>query len=723
MKLRSLLSTLLVTIMGCTNAYPAAVIFSGDEVKALKQNMSLNGIAKILSGTDDPTAVAKDAPAGSMYMDVTNGNIFKKNDAGSTTNWTKLATGSVTGLNLVENPDFEAGIAQWTSSGGTFAQETNASDVLFGNASAAWTPSGAQNLISDAVTIPNGLRGQNCLASMTYKGGAADYKMQAYDGTNIISEVDLVVSSVSKKVSLSFICPSSGTVALRLITTGAAAIIRIDDARIGDNTEIGTVAQAEFVGSIQYNGIVSCEWLSTSASYANFSVDSDCSSTTVVGDVSAPATVVPGARILTGLGSGHYKVVVSGFFRTTNSGSGNAQCGWRLTDGTNNTNGNMTRQNASTGEQGLSTIVGYFDYDTGQGDTTIQVQAIRTSGIGSCGITNETASQDMKMSIYKYPNAVSQALSIDEAPFHIDANISGQTADLGTANVATYTGLTAAALTLVKNSGSADVEIACSGTEESSGTTCTADESVGISFVAPRAGKYQACAQFTHIIRLPTTAGDAGIEAAFEIVETPNAAQTISAEGNGRVRHEYRENSTGSNNKSAPFNVCGYFDFASSGKKTLRLFYEQTVFTTALFSTLEIEGNGSGQADIHWIVKPLTGDYPMPVIVDSVVTPGTGGVSSVVSALINCDATPTITRQEGDWVASVAQNATGDCSLTVKSGVFSAAPSCTVSGGAAGIISGVATGTISSTNVQILSETDAGAAVDADMFVICHGPK
>lgn len=91
-------------IVHCSTAEAGeAVIFAGSAVKTLKPNISLNGAVSILSGTDDPTVVAKDAVKGSVYIRV-NGVMYLKQDAGSTTNWaafqTSASSGTVTSVAL-----------------------------------------------------------------------------------------------------------------------------------------------------------------------------------------------------------------------------------------------------------------------------------------------------------------------------------------------------------------------------------------------------------------------------------------------------------------------------------------------------------------------------------------------------------------------------------------------------------------------------------------------
>lgn len=81
---------------GCNSAKAGpAVIFNGNAVKTLKQNISLNGVVSILSGTDDPTVVAKDAVKGSLYIRYggSGGLLYTKQDSGLTTNWTSISGG------------------------------------------------------------------------------------------------------------------------------------------------------------------------------------------------------------------------------------------------------------------------------------------------------------------------------------------------------------------------------------------------------------------------------------------------------------------------------------------------------------------------------------------------------------------------------------------------------------------------------------------------------
>jgi hypothetical protein len=96
----------------------ASTIFSGNDIKTLKSNLDLNGNAKILSGNVDPSQSATSAPLGSLYLSTLTGLTYKKGDAGSSTNWTKLGSGQ-SNKNYILFGDFENNSTQGWSIGHT----------------------------------------------------------------------------------------------------------------------------------------------------------------------------------------------------------------------------------------------------------------------------------------------------------------------------------------------------------------------------------------------------------------------------------------------------------------------------------------------------------------------------------------------------------------------------------------------------------------------------
>lgn len=74
----------------------AASIFNGTFVKLLKSLLNIGDAVYILPGTADPSAVATDAPKGSLYINTSTAVIYKKQDNGSTTNWIQVVSASET---------------------------------------------------------------------------------------------------------------------------------------------------------------------------------------------------------------------------------------------------------------------------------------------------------------------------------------------------------------------------------------------------------------------------------------------------------------------------------------------------------------------------------------------------------------------------------------------------------------------------------------------------
>jgi len=200
--------------------------------------------------------------------------------------------------------------------------------------------------------------------------------------------------------------------------------------------------------------------------------------------------------------------------------------------------------------------------------------------------------------------------------WRVDANISGANPSLGTSAVTVYTGITDGSLTLTNNAGTGTkvitAQIPCSTTVTPSGTTCSSGtESIGVAFTPPGGWKGDAiaCFSFVHRIQDTSSATNMALTSTFQLVETPNNAQTISQEGKTRLSSEFINNSGGGgevNNVTRGFRLCGTFTFATSGQKVIRLFYEQSVsgsnFTSTIFADAD---TNNGQRDIHIEVYPL----------------------------------------------------------------------------------------------------------------------
>lgn len=135
------------------------------------------------------------------------------------------------------NPGFENGLSRWTSSGGTFAKHTTLSNVARGTTSGAWNSSSTgQTLTSKQITIPGGSLSKACVASALVKGGDNTLTFKVIDGSLADVGTPLAFASAYSaftKLTISFTCPASGTIAVRFTTTSDAPVVYIDEIFLG----------------------------------------------------------------------------------------------------------------------------------------------------------------------------------------------------------------------------------------------------------------------------------------------------------------------------------------------------------------------------------------------------------------------------------------------------------------------------------------------------------
>jgi hypothetical protein len=622
------------------------------------------------------------------------------------------------------NPGFEAGKGGWTASAGSFGLETsgaNFSDI--GKDSASFDASATdQTLSSTSVTIPKYLYGANGLASCRFKTTATDYLFQVYDGSNVVATQTISATTTFTKQSLNFIFPSSGSVLIRVKSASNAAAIYFDDCYLGDASNLTNVSQAQFIGSAYFATTGSCTWSRTNTALGAFSTNSSCPGPTVEFNPSTSTIQTTDADLpkvtVNNLPPGEYLIMVTGS-ALPSAASINT---FAINDGTTTSGRGLGPQSA--GARAQFTIVGNFSYTT-TANRTFEIYGAASSG--NVVIENDGGTELMKFAIYRYPSTSEIAYRHDLINWRVDANISGANPSLGTSAQTSYTGITDSSLTLTNNTGNGvlTAQIPCSTTVASSGTTCSSgSESIGVAFDLPKAGDVLACASFSHVIQV--TGGSARVDATFQIVETPNNAQTISQEGKSRVMSDL-STASAAIEVSHPVRVCGTFTFASAGQKTLRLFYEQAVTATVTTNVIAADaGANNGQRDIHWEVYPINQLMPAPILVGSVTSASTGALR-IEGANVTSGGTVTEIGAS-DWLNGNCSLSTSTFTCTINSGIFSATPSCVVtllqdppSGGTDAQVLGIKT--VSSTSlVYSMSQPGSGNTPKA-AHVICMGAR
>lgn len=629
------------------------------------------------------------------------------------------------GFNVFRNGGAENGRADWTASGGTITAVSSAK--ASGQLGISWdsNASGQTLVLSSVANIPDGLKGRNgaALCKIRVPSGTATHTFTVDDGTNNLASAQVVPSQTTFQLAIvNFVYPNSA-VPLRFKFTSVASnepAIEVDECVGTDAFNISQVSQATLWGGVNTIGATNCSWSQTSGT---FPADSDCNTATAFGNATAPATKIPAIRFPNGLPPGEYLIIASGGIGCTNA-SNNCTATYSFTDGTNKSNGT----HLGGGYSGVTntttyftSVVGRLNYSTAQGDITIQ-PTIDSPITGSAVIINSSSTISFQILVYRFPSSSEIAYRPEVLNWRVDANISGANPNLGTSAVTSYTEITDASLTLTNNTtGTISAQIPCSSTNPSTGTTCSVgSESVGVAFNLPRAGSVVACASFTH--NVSGGGGGSAVGSFFQIVETPNNAQTILQQGKTRIGSRNPSNSAANNNNQIPHRNCGTFTFDSAGLKTLRLMYEQVVTGTGLESSVLADASSTeGQRDIHWEVYPTDQQFSTPVFVGSVTSPG-DVATKFVSAKVG--ATGTVSNEIGDPFNGDCTNA-NPAVCTFNTGLFGSAVNCSVS------VAGMAANSCwcgldsdpTTTSVSVKCNTDSGSScsVGDNFNILCHG--
>lgn len=156
-------------------------------------------------------------------------------------------------VNVLVNPGFETGTVKWTASGGSFSRTTTAANVAVGTSAALWNASAnGQTLSTTAVTMPYGMEGQPCLASIMYQGGDANLQLEArvFSGGSL-GTATFATSTTYTTASVPFTCPAGGSaIFLRVNALADAAAVYLDQAFLGLAAKTPAVAVSPTIASL-----------------------------------------------------------------------------------------------------------------------------------------------------------------------------------------------------------------------------------------------------------------------------------------------------------------------------------------------------------------------------------------------------------------------------------------------------------------------------------------
>ncbi len=641
--------------------------------------------------------------------------------------------------NLLSNASFDSGSIGHSLPAGTMA--VSLTDLIDGTQALFFSASSTAGTIASQILEPTGsFGGVNLESALFVKTTVGSLEVCSMQGFSAVQCTDVPTSGAWTNVIANMAGPSSGSFGYALRTKNNVAVsgtIGIDAAYTGRARNLAEVSQAQIWASRELAQDASCFWLKAANNW-NATGSVTCGAATESGRSIAPAAPNQPAIRTQNLPPGKYQVT---FFTTlrTDYVTTSTSCLYRITDGTNN-KGSVLIGPATSTSTSLSgnIITAEFEYTTVQTDITWSLRMNRVAGGGNCYIlNNDYSDQIFSAQVKRYPTQNEIVARADTNNWYVDAQLAGDEASLGVADVTSYTEITDADLTLTPSSSSSAVGVMCSSTNpatapSTSATTCAAgSESVGINFVIPKTGFYEVCFSAQHLI---IADGTSNAGAAFRIEETATNAQTALQSGSD-IRSTFLAPSN-TTNTQIPFNTCSVLNFSSLGTKGVRLKYVQDVTGTPGASSVVMSGSGFGRGAAvgRWSVRPALNYNSTPLYVGSV-TSNSSGLKRIESAMIAGNSTPsavcstgncTILRDDGsNWLSQVAFNSTGTYEITIASGIFSGPPKCNVGTGYPGVIAyGFGSAACTSATVCSMQTFNAaGAATNHIATLRCEGPR
>lgn len=597
-------------------------------------------------------------------------------------------------VQLMSNPGLESGKAGWTaSSSPTFTLASFGSNLLMGKRSGVFNSSASgQTLDSPGVVVNSSLAsgivpkpwGFSCLL----KTSASDYKLQAWDGTNVLAERVVPILSSAQRIGVVAPVVAGTTVKVRLRSQSDAADMPFDDCRI-ETEPTFEVAQSKLAVSSYFAATANCHWThSTSGSPTAFSADSDCPGPTIAGSTvgtwSTADTNLPQWSV-TNLPAGYYPFAVAAAI-TQDGAVGNAMelC---LYDDTTQIACQRSITSVGGGETQTVVVQGMVVYTDAQASKTYHLRGTYSNGT-IIELQNEGTSTTFLM--HHYPLGPDVAKRFDTVAQSWSGYHGGDCYLPRTGN--TF--------------GDTDPDATCTFTTLSStniGSVTSAlsggDKIGGIVFTPNSAGKYRVKA---------TVQTHTGNPAGTQLNQRLYDGTTVLAQN--RI-------TSPDINYDVVSVLEGDIVVSSVAAVTIKL---QTSTDNVAYLN-EVAGDGGSTPAISWSIVKLDQQQPAPVLLGSV-----GSASLATEYLqrlrVTNAGTPTIATQNG-WVSSLTDLAVGDFEVNILASTFSSAPQCWCtsvnSGGSGGLC---VINAVETSSVVRVRTTLAGVDTDMDVNIFCAGP-
>lgn len=640
---------------------------------------------------DDTTTPANPSAGFYKLYFKNDGKVYKLNSSGVEAEVGSGSGGGSSGINMLSAANHNAELGATTfwseSGGGTLTTTSTAANVANGTYAFSFDASADTDYaISDAVNVPAGLFGANCLLQFYYKGFDSNITAQVHDGTNVLVSQALTAASAYTTANLNFVCPSSGTLQMRLLAGADAAIGYWDEVHLGSALNLTNVSQASFIGQAYFATTAGCTFTRTNTVLGALA-DTDCPGPTVEANP-GPGTIQTtdaDAPIVTlnNLPPGRYMV---GFVGASGTSATPSFAAASISDGT--TQSGQAGINIHASVIAPFHLTGTFVYTT-SGNRSFELFV--SSSANAVNVHNSASDQRLYFYIYRFPSSSQLAVNTDQQ-FKQFWGYHDGTCTWTRTNTA-YDDPAADSSCAFATSNSTNFPAVTS-------VLSAGDELPGITWTSDKVGWTWICAQFR------SGAGTTGATAGFRFVD---------GSANVLINKGINEPASG----GLPMNLCAPYYVSSVGAtQTIK------IQIAASSGSADIQANSTYFNTIWWSVHYGGPQTPTPYVVNSVVNSSTG-VTGIQAALINCDSGSAITSQLGSWVSSVGNISSGNCTVTLTSGVFSATPYCWIGPQELNTaVLGYKVVSSSSTTVNVDCEVEGAADCSAFNFnLFCMGAK
>ena len=585
------------------------------------------------------------------------------------------------------NPGAENGTSKWVATGGTVTIETSSSNIHSGSRSIKWDPSATgQYLASGSGSKKSGMDNSNGVAFCYVKTDATDIDLAVNDTSTERAKVAIPASTNFIPVFVNFIYSNNAPIQIQIKSNSNSNPIYVDDCFIGDAFAINlnTLTQAEFVGKSHFATTATCTWTRTNTAFGVFTATAACPGPTIdfqkIGSWQTTDANLP-RQTINNLPPGSY-IVRADMNTVAGTASGTNQI--TINDGT--TSSGFSSGTASTASSSGTSVMGYFEYSSA-GNRTFEIFGSSVAGTDII-LQNNDGNKSLDITIWKFPLSNQTAFNPGVTGPQSWSGYHDSTCSWARTNTAYGDPTADASCALV------EVTNRNFGSVTASGGVLPA-----ITFTPSRSGRYLVCA---------SGQSQGGTVAASNAIKLWDGTTTIAEQAWTVPVATYW----------TPFSICGIYNAATTAVTA-------SIQTKASAGSITLTNN-TNRGAIEWSVISIDQSLPTPILANSVVT-SSSGVTRVESARLNCDAASSIVSQNGSWVTSIGNIATGSCSITLTSGIFATAPYCTaitetISGGDP-LIMGFTT---APTTTTITTDCALDTGVDCtayDFDLICTGAK